>query len=609
MENKKLTWKHYLGIAVVAVLVIYLVIGFSFSNKFFWGTKINGMNVAGKTADQVIEMFDKKANDYSLTIKERKDKTETLTSDQLRTKFEGADEIKQIKEDQGSFGWIKGLFGSEHYDNVTMYSYDTKSFTKAYKKLDAFNNKKMIKIANAKPVYKDGKFEIQKEEEGTELKKDVAAKKIGEAVKDGLSTISLDKENCYDNPEYTSDNDKLINLTKDMNKKLKGSITYKFGKQVVVLDKNTYSSWLKIKKDYSGYTVDKNAMENWVLKFMYKYNTQYGWHKFKTHDAFNNKKMIKIANAKPVYKDGKFEIQKEEEGTELKKDVAAKKIGEAVKDGLSTISLDKENCYDNPEYTSDNDKLINLTKDMNKKLKGSITYKFGKQVVVLDKNTYSSWLKIKKDYSGYTVDKNAMENWVLKFMYKYNTQYGWHKFKTHDGRTKKIYGGPYGWRISKDKEMASVKKMLANGTTETREPYWREKGKVYDGVNGDIGDTYVEVDMGAQTVYYFKKGKLKFTTSCVTGKMTADRKTPECVAYILYKQPSATLSGQGYSSDVKYWMPFIGNVGFHSAPWRGSFGGSEYISNGSHGCVNLPTYAAATLYKLVSQGDPVVTYY
>lgn len=36
---------------------------------------------------------------------------------------------------------------------------------KAYKKLDAFNNKKMIKIANAKPVYKDGKFEIQKEEE------------------------------------------------------------------------------------------------------------------------------------------------------------------------------------------------------------------------------------------------------------------------------------------------------------------------------------------------------------------------------------------------------------------------------------------------------------
>ena len=268
MENKKLTWKHCLGIAVIVLLVIYFVIGFCFSKKFFWGTKINGMNVAGKTAEEVVEIFNKKASDYSLTIKERKGKTETLTSDQIKVKFEGADEIRQIKKDQGSFGWIKGLFGSEHYDNVTMYSYDTKAFDKVYKKLDAFNSKKMIKIANAKPVYKDGRFIIQKEEEGTELKKDEAAKKIAQAVKDGASAVSLDKENCYNNPEYTSKSDKLVSLTKEMNKKLKGSITYKFGKQVVVLDKNTYSSWLKTKKDYSGYKIDKNAMENWVLKFM-----------------------------------------------------------------------------------------------------------------------------------------------------------------------------------------------------------------------------------------------------------------------------------------------------------------------------------------------------
>ena len=59
-----------------------------------------------------------------------------------------------------------------------------------------FNNKKIDQdTQNAKTSNtKIGKFEIQKEEEGTELKKDVAAKKIGEAVKDGLSTISLDKK-------------------------------------------------------------------------------------------------------------------------------------------------------------------------------------------------------------------------------------------------------------------------------------------------------------------------------------------------------------------------------------------------------------------------------
>lgn len=157
--------------------------------------------------------------------------------------------------------------------------------------------------------------------------------------------------------------------------------------------------------------------------------------------------------------------------------------------------------------------------------------------------------------------------------------------------------------------MDAVRKMLKEGTTETREPYWRQKGKVYDGVNGDIGDTYVEVDMGAQTVYYYKDGKQKFSAPCVTGMMTADRKTPECVAYIIYKERSATLVGENYSSPVKYWMPFVGNVGFHSASWRNSFGGSIYINNGSHGCVNLSEASAKQLYSLVEKGDPVVTYY
>ena len=67
--------------------------------------------------------------------------------------------------------------------------------------------------------------------------------------------------------------------------------------------------------------------------------------------------------------------------------------------------------------------------------------------------------------------------------------------------------------------------------------------------------------------------------------------------------------GENYSSPVKYWMPFVGNVGFHSASWRNSFGGSIYINSGSHGCVNLPESAAQKLYSLVETGDPVVTYY
>ena len=460
-KMKNLTWKQRAGIGIGIIVILYCCVAFYYSKGFVFGTKINGENVSGMTEEEVIRLFQNKAENYSLTLKERKGKKEVLTEDQIRAKFEGADEIRKIAKEQSSLLWIKGLFGGETYDDVTMFSYDENSFETAYQKLECMDEKKIVKRENAKPVYKDGKFVIQKEEKGTELDLEQTEKKIKECISGGVDQLDLEKEKCYYDPQYTSESEEISDLKKEMNKVLKGSITYKFGKQKVVLDKSVYHKWMKIGKD-----------------------------------------------------------------------------------GIS-----------------------------------------------------------------YEIDENTMENWILDFIYKYNTQYGWHTFKTHDGRTKKIFGGPYGWRISKDKEMEAVKKMLKEGTTETREPYWRQKGKVYDGINGDIGDTYAEVDMSAQMVYYYKDGKQVFSTPCVTGMMTADRKTPECVAYIMYKERSATLVGENYSSPVKYCMPFVGNVGFHSASWRNSFGGSIYINSGSHGCVNLPESAAQKLYSLVETGDPVVTYY
>ena len=65
-----------------------------------------------------------------------------------------------------------------------------------------------------------------------------------------------------------------------------------------------------------------------------------------------------------------------------------------------------------------------------------------------------------------------------------------------------------------------------------------------------------------------------------------------------------------YKSHVDYWMPFVGNmVGLHDAPWRSSFGGSIYKTNGSHGCVNLPPSKAAELFSLVHVGDSVVVHW
>ena len=50
-------------------------------------------------------------------------------------------------------------------------------------------------------------------------------------------------------------------------------------------------------------------------------------------------------------------------------------------------------------------------------------------------------------------------------------------------------------------------------------------------------------------------------------------------------------------------------IGLHDASWRGAFGGTIYVSDGSHGCVNLPASAAAQIFNLVEIQEPVVCYY
>ena len=53
-------------------------------------------------------------------------------------------------------------------------------------------------------------------------------------------------------------------------------------------------------------------------------------------------------------------------------------------------------------------------------------------------------------------------------------------------------------------------------------------------------------------------------------------------------------------------MAYSGNsYGIHDASWRNKFGGTIYKSNGSHGCVNVPTDVAAKLYQRIEVGTPV----
>ena len=136
----------------------------------------------------------------------------------------------------------------------------------------------------------------------------------------------------------------------------------------------------------------------------------------------------------------------------------------------------------------------------------------------------------------------------------------------------------------------------------------------------DWSNRYIDIDLSEQHVrFYGDDGSIIWESDCVTGDTSQGYDTPTGVNAINNNmQRDATLRGLDYNGDgepdyisyVSYWMPFVGNlVALHDADWRGSFGGTIYQWNGSHGCVNLPVDKAAELYGMIQVGDVVVTHY
>lgn len=112
-----------------------------------------------------------------------------------------------------------------------------------------------------------------------------------------------------------------------------------------------------------------------------------------------------------------------------------------------------------------------------------------------------------------------------------------------------------------------------------------------------IENTYIEVDIEDQMLYFYIDNELVLSSSIVTGKDD----TPTYCGYfhIFYKEYDAVLTSYtyGYETPVTYWMAFDGNIGFHDAWWRDNFGGQIYQLDGSHGCVNLPYNIAEYLFE------------
>jgi len=314
-----------------------------------------------------------------------------------------------------------------------------------------------------------------------------------------------------------------------------------------------------------------------------------------------------------AYQDGQFVIQDETYGTQVDGAKLTETIVASVSGFNTTLDLDEAGCYIQPRFTKDSTEVIAARDEMNKYLTTSITYSLDGITVNLDKNQIYQWITVDENMTP-AISKDGVKAFAKTLSAQYDTPNRGGQIITPWGKAVNMPLAGYGRTVGTDSETNQLINEIKAGKTVTREPIFSRKATP-DGQN-IWGNTYLEVDISEQQMWFVVNGQVALETGVITGKRGV-HDTPAGVFQILEKMKNKTLRGRpgpdgkpSYLQPVDYWMRVTwSGIGFHDAGYRSVFNAQEYLNNGSHGCINMPPAKAAELYNALPIGTPVVIHY
>lgn len=315
--------------------------------------------------------------------------------------------------------------------------------------------------------------------------------------------------------------------------------------------------------------------------------------------------------------DGSFSIQPEDDGNMVDTKVLSDYAISEMRFGNNVISMADSGCYKKAEVRSED---LQETLAMYEKIgRIEITYDMTDRqekidpvgTETIDNETLMDW--INTDSGKLALDTDKAYAWIKEHIAdKYDTLvtgYTAPFASTLDGTIDMPIGGDgiYGWKTNIDETVKKLEEHIQEGEPMTIEPVYKVEG-FRKGENS--GDTYIEVDICNQKLFYYVNGELYLETDCVTGLASDPSRVTPPGRYKVWSRESprylGTMEVQGYRTLVQYWMPVTyTGIGLHDLN-RSAYGGTIYQTNGSHGCINLPLDIAAQLYNKVAIGTPVI---
>jgi len=318
--------------------------------------------------------------------------------------------------------------------------------------------------------------------------------------------------------------------------------------------------------------------------------------RIKSHDAYVSYDKIS----------GKFIVENEVYGNELKEGTLEEKIEAALKNHESKVVISPDD-YVKPEITSD-DKKLNQVIEYYKILLGkSLVVNVSGNTITLGPDKLLSLYEFGPDD---VINEEALTSFVASLAGTYNTFGMDRPFTTSTQEQVIVHGGDYGWLINQEGTKEAIKKaLLTSNSQEAVDAVYTRAGQRPS--FAEIGNTYVEISLRDQKIWMYVNGVQIVNDDCTTGMFEDPAcTTNEGTFSLTYKVTNVTLKGPTWNDYVYYWMPFDDQNGMHDATWRTDeeFGGQNRFGNGSHGCVNLRLNTAQVIYENIQPDTPIITW-
>ena len=184
-------WTIITVIIVFFAMAGYAGMSYYYSDRFFRGTTINGINCSGKTSEEAEQAVAKKAEDYLLEVKARKLKSQSINGKLIGYRYVSDGSISQYLDEQKPYKWVRGFWKKQNYTAKENMTYDKVKLKEQLEKLECVKKENQTAPEDAYVAYKDSKFEIVPETEGNTLDFNGAYQALSEAVAGKKRTIDL----------------------------------------------------------------------------------------------------------------------------------------------------------------------------------------------------------------------------------------------------------------------------------------------------------------------------------------------------------------------------------------------------------------------------------